>query len=50
LKPIEHNRDYYLENDRVIFKENLNNYTNTNGLNMEGYIEKIINHEVECGK
>jgi hypothetical protein len=32
------------KNDRVIFKENLNNYTNANGLNMEGYIEKIINN------
>jgi len=32
------------KNDRVIFKENLNNYTNANGLNMQGYIEKIINN------
>jgi hypothetical protein len=32
------------KNNRVIFKESLNNYTNANGLNMQGYIEKIINN------
>ena len=32
------------KNDKVIFKESLSNYTNANGLNMQGYIEKIINN------
>ena len=30
--------------NRIVLTESLNNYTNANGLNMKGYVEKIYNN------
>ena len=30
--------------NKTILNETLDNYTNTNGLNMEGYVKKVVEH------